>query len=206
MRDRRDDVILAHWQAAVRYSGATIESLAAEAVELYEARTPPHARHLSFLPRARNPYEAQRTNAVHVRRFLGLSQPPTRMPAEFEEAAVLALPEPFRSECLRELAERVGLLAAKVPGPTDSPLCAPADLMLECAEVITQLAPALHDGTYTADDLPAIVAALGALADVSGAVASLRHQLCEAELRLRPAAASPASRLRVAASEGVDAS
>jgi hypothetical protein len=192
MRDRRDDVIRAHWELAVRASGDTIESLAGRAVELYEQRTPLHARRISFQPLTRDPYPALRANALHVRRFLGLSEPATRLPVELEEALVLALPEPFRGECLRELANRVGLLAAKAPEPTHSPMLAPADLMRECADVITALAPALHDGHYGAADLPAIRAALGALADVSGAVASLRQQLCDAEHRLAP----PALRLR----------
>jgi hypothetical protein len=186
MRDRRDDVIRAHWELAVRHSGETIEGLATRAVEVYESRTPLHARRIAFQPMSRDPYAAQRANATHVRRFLGLSEPATRLPVELEEALVLALPDPFRAECLRELADRVGLLAAKAPDPQASPLLVPADLMRECADVITALAPALCDGTYTAADLPAIREALGALADVSGAVASLRHQLCDAELRLAP--------------------
>lgn len=198
MRDRRDDVIRHHLDMAARHSGETIESLASRAVDIYEARTPLHARHIPFMPRGRNPYEAQRTNALHVRRFLGLSQPATRMPIEFEEAIVLALPEPFQSECLRELADRFGLLAAKAPDPAASVLCGPADLMRECAEVITALAPALADGTYTVDDLPAIRAAAGALADVQGAVASLLAQLGDADRRLSAAGSTPARRLRVA--------
>jgi hypothetical protein len=206
MRDRRDDVIRHHVDMAARHSGETIESIAARAVELYEARTPLHARHIPFMPRGRNPYEAQRANALHVRRFLGLSQPGTRMPVEFEEALVLALPEPFRTECLRELADRLGLLAAKAPDPAASLLCAPADLMRECAEVITALAPALVDGTYTADDLPAIRAAVGALADVQGATASLLAQLADAQQRLGVAGTAPVVRLRRAAAGEVDPS
>lgn len=198
MRDRRDDVIRHHLDMAARHSGETIESLASRAVDIYEARTPLYARHIPFMPRGRNPYEAQRTNALHVRRFLGLSQPATRLPVEFEEAIVLALPEPFQSECLRELADRFGLLAAKAPDPAASVLCAPADLMRECAEVITALAPALADSTYTVDDLPAIRAAAGALADVQGAVASLLAQLGDADRRLSAAGSTPARRLRVA--------
>lgn len=206
MRDRRDDVIRHHVDMAARHSGETIESIAARAVDLYEARTPLHARHIPFMPRGRNPYEAQRTNALHVRRFLGLSQPATRMPVEFEEAIVLALPEPFRGECLRELADRVGLLAAKAPDPAASVLCAPADLMRECAEVITALAPALVDGSYTADDLPAIRAAAGALADVQGAVASLMAQLGDAQQRLATPGTTPVVRLRRAVPGEGDAS
>lgn len=195
-RDRRDDVIRAHWELAVRASGETIESLAARAVELYESRTPAHARRLlSFQPLGRDPYAALRANALHIRRFLGLSEPATRMPVELEEALVLALPEPFRGECLRELAERVGLLAAKVPDPAGDPTLPAAELMRECAEVITALAPALRDGRITADELPAVANALGALADVSGAVASLRMQLCQLQTVLSP---PPGPRLRVA--------
>lgn len=195
MRDRRDDVIRHHFDLAVRYSGETAEGLCTRAVDLYLERTPLHARHIAFQPPGRDPYTAQRHNAQHVRRFLGLSAPDVRLPVEFEEAIVLALPDPFRGECLRELSQRVGLLAAKTPDPTKSPLLGPADLMRECADVITALAPALHDGVYGSDDLPAIALALGHLSDVSGAVASLRQQLCDAQLRIT----APAQRLRAVA-------
>jgi hypothetical protein len=195
MRDRRDDVIRAHWELAVRASGESTESLAARAVELYESRTPLHARRLSFQPLRGDLYTALRANALHVRRFLGLSEPATRMPVELEEALVLALPEPFRGECQRELADRVGLLAAKVPEPSGDPTLPAAELMRETARVITALAPALRDGRITAEDMPAVIDALGALADVSGAVASLRTQLCQLQAALSPVAVP---RLRVA--------
>jgi hypothetical protein len=110
----------------------------------------------------------------------------TRLPAELEEALVLALPDPFRDECLRELSSRYGLLAAREPDPVASPLLAPANLMRECADVITALAPALSGHGYGPEDLPAIADALGQLADVSGAVASLRAALCDAQARLNP--------------------
>lgn len=180
MRDRRDDVIRAHWELAVRHSGETIEGLATRAVEVYESRTPLHARRLSFQPMGRDPYSAQRINATHVRRFLGLSEPATKMPVEVEEALVLALPEPFRGECLRELAERVGLLAAKAPDPAGDASLPAADLMRETAEVITALAPALRDGRVSPEDAPALRSALAHLADVSGAVASLQAQIATA--------------------------
>lgn len=177
MRDRRDDVIRAHWELAVRLSGETIETLATRAVELYHARTPARARHVPFQALDANPYDALRANALHVRRFLGMGTPTTRLPAELEEALVLALPQPFQRECLRELAARVGLLAAREPQPGDCALTAPADLMRECAETITALAPALADGRFTAEDAPALRAALACLADVHGAAHSLMSQI-----------------------------
>lgn len=181
MRDRRDDVIRAHWELAVRLSSDTIESLAARAVDLYHERTPLEARHVPFVPVGRsNAYEALRANTVHVRRFLGMSQPTTRLPCELEEALVLALPQPFQRECMRELARRVGLLAAREPDPDASVLAGPADLMRECAETITALAPALADGQFTAEDAPALRAALAKLADVHSAAHSLMAQIQDA--------------------------
>lgn len=133
MRERRCDVIRAHWEMAVRMSGETIESLAARAVDLYHERTPLHARRIDFQLLGRDPYVARLANALHMRRFLGLSQSATRLPAELEEALVLALPDAFRRECLKELAARYGLMAAAAPTPDGNAWAGPADLMRECA-------------------------------------------------------------------------
>jgi hypothetical protein len=179
MRDRRCDVIRAHWEIAVRLSGETIESLAARAVDIYQQRTPLHARGIEFQPLGRDPYLALRANALHVRRFMGVSSPSVRMPAELEEAMVLALPEPFKRECLKELAERYGLLASRAPQPDGRVWDGPADLMRECAEALRALAPALVDGKLGREDAAELRACMRHLDEVHSAAHSLMAQLSD---------------------------
>lgn len=180
MRERRCDVIRAHWEIAVRMSGETTESLAARAVEIYQQRTPLHARGVEFQPLGRDPYTALRANALHVRRFLGMSSPNVRLPAELEEALVLALPEAFKRECLKELAARYGLLASRAPHPDGRAWDGPADLMRECAEALSALAPALVDGKIGQEDAAELRACMRHLDDVHSAAHSLMVQLSDA--------------------------
>lgn len=76
------------------------------------------------------------------------------MPANLEDAWVLSLPEPYRSECERDLARRRGMLA--VPMPTDDGLqvVSVATLFQEYGELVAAIAPAVADGKFGPEDRP----------------------------------------------------
>jgi hypothetical protein len=174
----RDLVIRRHVELATRHA-VSLETYGQCVAETYLERTPEHERGVPFRALGRDPYATIRHNAQIVRRMLRMAEPSVRMPVEAEEAFVLSLPEPFRTECLRELAHRVGLLAAP-ERPRDcrvSALLAPANLMRETAEAIEALAPMLADGIIGPDDAPLAGRVLAELRDVEAHARSLAEQI-----------------------------
>lgn len=116
MRDSRTHVLFAHVNTMLKSTGATRDDFADDVAQLYMARTPLHARTVQFHQHARgnDPYQVKDANGQLLFRMLDPTAP-VRMAADAEEAVVLALPQPYRDACLRELAGRVGLMAAPQP-------------------------------------------------------------------------------------------
>lgn len=116
MRETRAATVQAHVLMALRHSGTDQADFADDVASLYHERTPLHARGVEFHQHTRgaDPYQVRRANEQLLFRMLKAGGP-VRLPVELEEAVVMALPEPYRSECVRELAERYGLLAAALP-------------------------------------------------------------------------------------------
>lgn len=181
MRSNRTAALATHVEHALRHARLSSETYADEVRRLYQERTPEGARVVQFQnpDAADDPYRALRHNAQTVRRYLGLCEQPIRLLADLEEAMVLALPEPYRAECLRELAARYGLLAARMPGHERAATALPlADLMRETAEVVEAVAPLMADGLLDSfDGHLQINQALQQLADLEAACASQRAQL-----------------------------
>lgn len=184
MRSTRPAVIAHHVQLAMHLGGLTMDAYAADVARLYEERTPRHERALKFheLERGGDAYAMLRANAQIVRRHLA---PPgadgnIRCAAELEEALVLALPEPYQRECLRELAERYGMLCVRLPAPTSDGsehMRRTADLFVETGNAVRAIAPMLVDGCITEADRPLAEMARGELRDVIGAAETLIAQI-----------------------------
>ena len=152
MREPRSQTIARHVREALRHSGLTEQSLAAEVVEQYHRRTSLHERNVEFHSGTTTKQidEAQRANAQLLRRMFGGL---VRMPADLEESIVLALPEPYRRRLLRELAGRHGLLAVPMPSADCvSQHQALADLAREFGEAVEKVSPMLADGKIDASD------------------------------------------------------
>jgi hypothetical protein len=91
-----------------------------------------------------------------------------KFPADIEDACVLALPEERRIACARELAGRVGLVAAPAPRTGK---CAAADmarLLKSTAATMEKLAPIVADNEVNERDVPYVKEALAALAASQG--------------------------------------
>lgn len=181
MRSNRTASLATHVEHALRHARLSSETYADEVRRLYQERTPEGARVVQFQnpEEADDPYRALRHNAQTVRRYLGLCEQPIRLLADLEEAMVLALPEPYQAECLRELAGRYGLLAARKPGHERAATALSlADLMRETAEVVEAVAPLVADGLLDSlDSHVQITQALQQLSDLEAACASQRSQL-----------------------------
>lgn len=102
------------------------------------------------------------------------------LPADLEDAWVTALPEPFRSECERDLAGRRGLLAVKQGGQGITGKAAGiVELMQEFGHLVEALAPALADGRIDGADVVHAKRILQESDDLMAAVICVRRQVTE---------------------------
>lgn len=180
MHDTRCGVIFRHVNQALKHTGPlTQENFAAEVADLYQARTQPHLRGVQFHQAARSAdiYQTQRLNAQLLFRMLNPTGP-TRMPCELEEAVVLSLPEPFRNECLRELANRMGLMAVPLPDTTPGALVTLGAFVSEFGQCVVELSQTIGDGHLDPHDAGNSGRAVKELDDLIAQATSLRaaHQ------------------------------
>lgn len=100
------------------------------------------------------------------------------LPANLEDAWVLSLPEPYRSDCERDLARRRGLLPVRMPVPTtDEDVATLARLSIEFGHLMSALAPMMTDGVIGADDLPYARQVLNESDDLITAVVAMRRKV-----------------------------
>ena len=177
MRDTRSSVILHHLNLAMHHSSLTFRSYAALVRDVYNLRTPLAARGIHFHV-TRDPYADERANAQILKRIM---DEPASIPADLEESLVLCLPSPYQGECCRELAERIGQLAAAIPNEGHAAAVADAAaLMRETGEALADLAQCF-DGSRVAPAKHALAnRALGNLTDIEACVATLKARLAAA--------------------------
>jgi hypothetical protein len=178
VRETRAQAIVHHINLALGH-GMTMRSYATDVARLYKERTGLEARSIDF-HETRNIYADERANAQIVQRFIdGRS----RMPIEIEEALVLALPDPFRGECKRELAARYGDLAAPIPSSNDEALFADTGkLMEECGRSIVEISQSVKNGLVI--DPVLAMQAVNDLQDTVALATTLREHL-HAQLGVR---------------------
>ncbi|HZP85889.1 MAG TPA: hypothetical protein VFB54_03650 [Burkholderiales bacterium] len=171
MNETRPQTVIHHVTLALA-RGLTMRSYAADVARLYNERTPSLARAIEF-HETRDPYADERANAQIVQRFVdGRS----RLPAEIEEAMVLALPEPYRGECKRDLAARYGDLAAPIPKESDSAAVADVGLLMkECGLALTELSESFGHGYVT--EKTTARDALNKLTDLIATATTIRERL-----------------------------
>lgn len=153
---------------------------ATRVAEQYVALVAPDARQVPFRLGVTGDdlFKAERHNAQQLGRYMDGTI--KALPADLEDAWVLSLAEPYRSECERELAERRGRMADKrlessVPGQ----LVGLGELSREFGDLLQALAPALADGALTEADLPHAKRILNESDDLIAAVMSIRRQVTE---------------------------
>jgi hypothetical protein len=185
MRETRAHAIWRHVQLALRHTGATEADFAENVAALYLQRTPLHLRGIEFHAHVAggDPYAVLRANAQLLFRMLK-PDGPTRLPVELEEAVVLALPQPYQDEAQRDLAERLGRLAAPLPASSTASLReqvkSPCALMRSAADAVERIAPMLEDGHIGAEDAPHFADALASLSEVMGLCVTLNAQIAQA--------------------------
>lgn len=177
----RARVIAQYVGAYLHSSGTSMEAYADDVAREYHARTAPELRSVQFQCGG-DAYKRLRANGQVVRRFLE-NEP--RMPVDVEEAFIFALPDDLRRDVLRELAARVGLLAAPLPdGNGAHDLTLVGDLMREFGDAVKTLGPVLADGRIDAQDAPYLHAALREITELVEQATALRARLNDVAVTL----------------------
>lgn len=108
-RQMSRSAVIGHFYEQARHNDrrATIDNITRDALDSYIDATAPQFRRVKLT------LGADDANAKKLDRWLtGKSGD---LPADLEEHVVNALPEPYRSDCIRELSARYGLLAVQTP-------------------------------------------------------------------------------------------
>lgn len=128
----------------------------------YERRTAIEDRCIDFHHSADSDDDLRANNQLLMRMLDGT----VRLPADLEEAVVLALPEKARWDLIRRLSARYGLLA--VPEPVESVGSAHlAELVKHFGEALQAYGPLLDDGVIDVKDDPALLdKAIGETSDL----------------------------------------
>lgn len=180
-RETRPQTILRITRAAWDAKAINLSEFAANVVAAYFRDTPVSVVNTHFrVPSAADgkQYEKDR---FHNRQILDrlISGAVKAFPGDLEEPWVNSLPEPYRTQALRELAGRYGLLAARVR-TTSEGVASVADIASDAGAVLQAMAPIVADGVINESDRPHLKVAMTKLADLAADIASLQAQLAAA--------------------------
>ncbi len=174
----RSAVIFAHVRAAVASTGLNLRKMSATIAETYVALVEPEERTVPFRSGVTvdDIFKAEKHNAQVMARYMDGTV--KVLPADLEDAVVLSLPEPHRSNCERDLARRRSILAVPMPDGTEAGdnACL-ARVYMEFGQFVESLAPALADGRICEADLPHARRIFNESDDVITAIMALRERV-----------------------------
>ncbi len=148
---RRQSIIYAVTERMLRETGSNRRTFAMAVAETYLAITPEDDRTHAFrLTTGGKVEDDKKHNGQILGRYLdGVVK---TLPADLEDAWVLALPPPYRDECERELAARRGMLAVRLPEGDDASIEPVAPVFAHYSGLVQALSPALADGRLGPED------------------------------------------------------
>lgn len=173
----RQQVVYAHTRRMLDATASNYTTFAMDVAERYLSMVAPDVRQVKLRTgEGVELIKAMENNAQVLRRYMDGTV--KTLPADLEDAWVMALPEPFRGECERDLARRRGMLAVQMPADDETAQAVGlARLAHEFGELMSALAPALADGKLDATDLPYARRILDESDDLISAVVALRRQV-----------------------------
>lgn len=173
----RQQVVYAHTRRMLDATASNYTSFAMDVAERYLSMVAPDVRQVKLRTgEGVELIKAMENNAQVLRRYMDGTV--KTLPADLEDAWVMALPEPFRGECERDLARRRGMLAVQIPADDEAAQAVGLSrLAHEFGELMSALAPALADGKLDATDLPYARRILDESDDLISAVVALRRQV-----------------------------
>ena len=175
----RQTVVYAHTRRMLDETATNANSFALQIAELYLQSVAPDVRQTNFkLGEGDELIQALRHNGQILRRFMDGTI--KSLPADLEDAWVMALPEPYRGDCERELAHRRGRWSTpELPSTGAGQAVGMSQLATDFAHLIEALAPALDDGRITAEDLPHARRILKESDDLMSAIITVRRMVTD---------------------------
>ena len=168
----RSAVLFAHTRRMLDSTAMCVRKFSTALAEQYMARVPVDLRSVPFRwgVTLDDMIKAEKHNAQIVSRYMDGTV--KVLPADLEDAWVLALPEPFRCACERDLAARRGRVSFQRPDcdAGDAEVIAP--VLKEAGELCTVWGQVVADRTITPDELSRLVREAD---DVIAAVMRLRQ-------------------------------
>lgn len=153
----RQQVIYGYTHRMLNETAMNANSFAMQVAENYFAMTAPHMHDKKAVPlrmgQGDDLADALKANGQALRRYMDGTV--KTLPADLEDAWVLSLPEPYRSDCERDLAARRGLLPIRLALiAADADTAGIGNLMTEFGSLVSALTPATADGVIDARDRP----------------------------------------------------
>lgn len=173
---RRQAVIYAITERMIRETATNRRTFAMQVAEIYLQITPEDDRAHPF----RMTYGGKiEDDKKHNGQILGRYLDGTLkvLPADLEDAWVMALPSPYRDECERELARRRGMLAVRMPATDSLTVASVSTLFQEYGQLMEALAPALANGLLGPEDRQFVPRIKREGRDVVAAVLGLEQEL-----------------------------
>lgn len=150
----RQTVIYSATRRMLDETAANAQSFAMAVAEIYIRTTAPDVRQVKF--RIGSEDDA-RHNAQLLRRYMDGTV--KTLPADLEDAWVMALPEPYRGECEQALARRRGRLSIELPAcDAGEDAAALSEVMLHTGEMCASWGRSVADGRIDAREREEILA------------------------------------------------
>lgn len=176
----RSAVIFDHTRRMLDQTAMCTRKFAMRVAEQYVAVVAPDQRQVPFRLGVTGDdlIKAERHNAQQLGRYMDGTI--KALPADLEDAWVLSLPEPYRSDCERELAQRRGRYSERRLGASEAgEVAGISQLLLEFGQLMEVLGPALADGSISEADLPHARRILNESDDVIAALLSIRRAVTQ---------------------------
>lgn len=173
----RQSVIYAYTRRMLDETSLNMQSFAMAVAEQYLACTAPDVRHVPLaLGEGDSLCAAMKSNAQTLRRYMDGTV--KTLPADLEDAWVMAMPEQYRHPLERDLARRRGLMVIHMlPDTPEANAAGLSELAKEFGELLNALAPALRDGHLDKADVRYAKKILNESDDLISAVLSIRRQV-----------------------------
>lgn len=168
----RQTVIYGYTRRMLDETAVDATSFAMRVAELYIDTTAPDVRHVKLrLGEGAELIKAMENNGQVLRRYMDGTV--KTLPDDLEDAWVLALPEPYRSDCERDLARRRGRFSFELADGASGEECtALAGVLTQTGELCAEWGKALSDGSLSEAEVQRIC---NEADDVIAAVVKLRR-------------------------------
>lgn len=149
----RSAVVFAHSRRMLDSTAMCVRKFSTAIAEQYMALVAPDLRTVPFRwgVSLDELIKAEKHNAQIVGRYMDGTV--KVLPVDLEDAWLLALPEPFRSDCERELAGRRGRMSFEIPSLDASEADAIAPVLTEAGELFGKWGRAMADSSLSIAEL-----------------------------------------------------